>query len=575
MSRRKKMHKANKSADFAMEERESSSSALFSREDVSGSAQNDPLLLQSSSSQELSPAGKRRGVHSRVFSDDFEYRCPAPMYEEETVKKHRRGKSVAPARRRFSVVNFNQNMNSEGDVVITNRNFAKRGHQRFESYQEAILENIVNAHPEGYVPYENLIGAIKEVDGEEILEQTEEEESEEPPWYDNMYVKMVIIDIYGVLGFFLFIFGLGDDLKNGPIPVYWSVVILIHMSITMALLASIILQRFYYLAHMCFYGILYLALVYGGLELFVEHPGYRQTFADTVINFPSALFVVPYMYVAAASYTLRDANDLRRIPKSKEDRGCKELLPLFSLAFAPIPSVAGVNVDFENAADSYAKSPSVCDSTCSAPHPYDNSTIVNMHQDLKTDKETQISFKTLSKLTFFYKGTIFKYNFLIYYFCFVIGLHVNLINQIPNFTLNLSATAFAQFGPAQWAGAIAILSVVFSVILIFVYKAVKSGKWKMFLLGYGIAIVILVLNTYWVHKEYSMHFHHYFVTAAFLPLSRYKDPMAIATQGVLVGFCLQGVAVYGTAQDYTRKYGTEEYCNEFQGQYCSYLFKHH
>ena len=62
---------------------------------------------------------------------------------------------------------------------------------------------------------------------------------------------------------------------------------------------------------------------------------------------------------------------------------------------------------------------------------------------------------------------------------------------------------------------------------------------------YGCMLVGLVATTVALRRTHRVHLHHYFTAALMVPLTRFRGPVPAIWQALLVGFHLQGVAVFG------------------------------
>jgi|TARA_B110001469_G_C9529011_1_gene263065 hypothetical protein len=56
----------------------------------------------------------------------------------------------------------------------------------------------------------------------------------------------------------------------------------------------------------------------------------------------------------------------------------------------------------------------------------------------------------------------------------------------------------------------------------------------------GLAATIALLR-----RTHAVHLHHYFTAALLVPLTRFPGRVPAIWQGLLVGFHLQGVAIFG------------------------------
>ena len=55
----------------------------------------------------------------------------------------------------------------------------------------------------------------------------------------------------------------------------------------------------------------------------------------------------------------------------------------------------------------------------------------------------------------------------------------------------------------------------------------------------------LAATTALLHRTHAVHLHHYFTAALLVPLTRFPGRVPAIWQGLLVGFHLQGVAIFG------------------------------
>ena len=158
---------------------------------------------------------------------------------------------------------------------------------------------------------------------------------------------------------------------------------------------------------------------------------------------------------------------------------------------------------------------------------------------------------SLSSPEVFNEKVAFRYNFLLYFFAFLVGLHINLLNQIPNFYLTISVDSFKDFNIVDIVAGSVIIALISFLFIYHLYLHFRIGSLLNTLTGYTFVICVLMGLCFGVKDDYTFHFHHYFTTLLAMPLARFRTPMSTITQGFLIGFCLNGVIIYGPVANFS------------------------
>jgi len=138
------------------------------------------------------------------------------------------------------------------------------------------------------------------------------------------------------------------------------------------------------------------------------------------------------------------------------------------------------------------------------------------------------------------------HNLLFYCVPFLVGMLPNFMAKaglLPDFSL--SARSIPEWGIQQLL-AVSICALMLVHLLGYHgLRAYQDGQLTIFASFYGFMLFALVCTVVVLRPTHHFHMHHYYTAALLVPLTRFTGPVSAVWQGMLVGFQLQGVAVYG------------------------------
>eukprot|EP01135_Chromosphaera_perkinsii_P011005 Nk52_evm39s2309 gene=Nk52_evmTU39s2309 len=389
-------------------------------------------------------------------------------------------------------------------------------------------------------------------------------------FWNVKFFKVLCINIYAIAGFLLiYWYRVTSDTNDDVISVIELVLLMCHFIGVMALLAQQVLRKAVYFFLLIFYGTFYMVVGFTGLQL-AESGKSRQRFSDSLINVPSLLFLFPYMFWLAARFTLRDNEDhldedsfmssinLDQSPdfgtREYDNNRRRSVVRYFRIFSSVEPSdanrttIAG-GAGVMNGGSNRHASPL-----------YANNDLSTMEDLESITEDANIDMSGLGRggsgamsgetVEPFDQKVAFRYNFWLYFMAFLIGLHVNLLNQIPSFYITISLDSFDDINVVDMVAGIVIICLISFLLLYHLYLHFRIGSLLNALTGYTFVAAVLAGLCFAVKDEYTFHFHHYFTTLLLMPLARFRTPLSTVTQGFLIGFCLNGVIIYGPVANF-------------------------
>jgi len=251
-----------------------------------------------------------------------------------------------------------------------------------------------------------------------------------------------------------------------------------------------------YHVHLHAFGFLYCAITHSGLLL---HPPPRHTFVDSLIHWPLMLFVTPLLFVVGADTALRD----QRAP-SADSIGSALSSVYSSIASETLP-LAADEPPPNSAAEQASTALVVCELRSASLH------------------------NVFCYFVPFWVGTLPN-------FCAKAGL-------LPDFSL--SARSVATWGISQIIEVGVAGTMLCHLLGYHCWRAARAKLLRRVLVFYCTVILLLSGTVLALRGSHDAHLHHYFTAALVVPLTRYRGAVPAVWQGLLVGFQLQGVAVFG------------------------------
>ena len=307
---------------------------------------------------------------------------------------------------------------------------------------------------------------------------------------------LVFADVLGIGAFVL----LWADPAE-PIDLFRWVAATLSFALVFALLACVQLTRLGFHIHLHAGGFLYCAIIHAGLHLHRQPPE-AQTVDDSLANWPLMLFVTPLMWAFGASAALRDQPGLPSLDlRSLLFGGGAAAAPTAALpaaAAAFLPEVAPRAGELQSAR---------------------------------------------------------AHNFVCYFVPFWLGTLPNFAAKaklLPDFSL--SVRSMARWGPAQYAEVAVGAAMVAHLFGYHLLRAYREARLLPLAAFYALAFGGLALTIAHLGPTHDAHMHHYFTAALLVPLTRCSGGVSACWQGLLVGFQLQGVAVFGMPPLFYRKH---------------------
>lgn len=138
------------------------------------------------------------------------------------------------------------------------------------------------------------------------------------------------------------------------------------------------------------------------------------------------------------------------------------------------------------------------------------------------------------------------HNFGSYFVPFVLGTLPNFLAKaglLPDFSL--SVHSLATWGAGQYAAVLVCAAMLAHLLGYHLWRARHAGMLRTLGLFYVPTLLALGATIALLRPTHAAHLHHYFTAALLVPLTRFPGRVPAVWQGLLVGFHLQGVAVFG------------------------------
>lgn len=295
---------------------------------------------------------------------------------------------------------------------------------------------------------------------------------------------LLVADALGLLGF-----GAVVQVHDGSHPITlgaWLAATTV-VALVFALVGLAPCSKLAYHVNLHAFGFVYCVVIHAGLHVRKEHPDAVHRFSDSLVNWIFLVFATPLCYVFGAAVTLREQPGLdpaALLPPSRAP-ALKALM-----AAAGASPVGG------------------------------------------TDPRQALA--------------AHAHNLLYYLPAFVAGILPNFLAKagvLPDFSLSLKS--MATWGAGQYVAVLVCAAMLAHLLGYHLWRARQEGLLRQAGAFYAATLLGLGLTATLLKPTHAMHLHHYWTAALLVPLTRFPGRVSAVWQGLLVGFHLQGVAVFG------------------------------
>lgn len=128
---------------------------------------------------------------------------------------------------------------------------------------------------------------------------------------------------------------------------------------------------------------------------------------------------------------------------------------------------------------------------------------------------------------------------------FFIALHWEYAEKITGASFSLTADHLSHLSTASKVAIVVGLTIAVAITALCIRKAYRLKILAPYLGSFAALVVTLIIITLALGPRYHVHIHHYFLTLCLVPFVRFRHPICLVTQAMLLGAYVEGASRWG------------------------------
>jgi len=140
------------------------------------------------------------------------------------------------------------------------------------------------------------------------------------------------------------------------------------------------------------------------------------------------------------------------------------------------------------------------------------------------------------------------YNYVFYFLPFLLGLNFTILDSFPMLSKCGGKCNRGKWCSFRWQELIVVVyacGLLGGLTGLHLFMLYKDHLLIGYLVAYGTMCLLILLLTFVLRENWVFDPHHYFIAMAFIPLTRFFNPISTAFSGVALGVCVEGAGRWG------------------------------